>query len=157
MMVQSVTVQSDVCAEPTISGTTEVNGRFGDDMRLLAYQAQFHENQLQLMLHWRAEQRMTTDYKVFVHLFDPATDIPVAQDDAMPCQWQFPTTFWWPGDIITDVISIPLEAIPAGQYGLAVGVYEPLTGERLAVVDGAGREVTDGRLLLPERVVINPE
>jgi hypothetical protein len=156
MTVQPVTVQSDACDLPTIPGATVVNGRFGEEMRLLAYQAQLGESQLQLTLHWRGERRMTTDYKVFVHLFDPATDVPAAQDDAVPRQWQFPTTFWWPGDVITDVISIPLTAVPAGQYGLAVGVYDPLAGTRLPVMDEAGRVRADGRLILPEMVAIEP-
>jgi len=151
--VQPVSV-SDACPLLSIPEATVANGRFGDDMSLLAYQAQLDENQLQLTLYWRGEQRMALDYKVFVHLFDPATGIPVAQDDAMPRQWQFPTTLWWPGEVITDLISISLDMVPAGQYGLAVGVYDPLTGARLPVLDSAGQVVADGRLLLPEMVAI---
>ena len=151
--VQPVSI-SDACPLLSIPEATVANGRFGDDMSLLAYQAQLDENQLQLTLHWRGEQRMALDYKVFVHLFDPATGIPVAQDDAMPRRWQFPTTLWWPGEVITDLISISLDMVPAGQYGLAVGVYDPLTGARLPVLDSAGQVVADGRLLLPEMVAI---
>ncbi|MCB8945191.1 MAG: hypothetical protein H6658_15705 [Ardenticatenaceae bacterium] len=155
--VASVTVLADGCVEPGIPGAVMVNGRFAEALSLLAYQTQLDENQLRLTLYWRGEQRLTTDYKVFVHLFDPATGSPVAQDDAMPRQWQFPTSLWWPGEVISDVIGIPLVDVPAGEYGLAVGVYDAATGERLVVVDGAGQVVADGRLLLPEQLTLNSD
>ena len=157
MVIQPVIVQADACIIPPIPEARLINGRFGNDLRLLAYQTQLSPTQLHVTLYWRSEQRLTADYKIFVHLFDPETGIPAAQDDAMPRQWQFPTSFWWPGDTITDTISISLDAVPVGQYGLAVGAYDPQTGERLPVIDREGQEVVDGRLLLPETIAINPE
>ncbi len=157
MIIQPVFVQADACPVPPIPEARLINGRFGDDLRLLAYQAQLSPTQLHLTLYWRGEQRLTTDYKVFIHLFDPATGVPTAQDDAVPRQWQFPTSLWWPGDIITDTISISLDTVPVGQYGLAVGAYDSQTGDRLPVIDGEGQKAVDGRLLLPETVAINPE
>jgi hypothetical protein len=135
------------------AGTVGVNGLFGDDLRLLGYQLDHNGDRLSLTLDWRSERRMETDYKIFVHVFDPATGVPVAQDDAMPHRWAYPTTFWGPGEVVEDVIPISLQGVPAGAYGIAVGVYDPATMERLPVVDGAGRPQPDGRLVLPGEMI----
>jgi hypothetical protein len=101
---------------------------------------------------------METDYKIFVHVFDPATRVPVAQDDAMPRRWAYPTTFWGSGEVVDDLIPISLRGVPAGTYGVAVGVYDPATMERLPVTGGAGQLQPDGRLVLPgETVEMNNE
>jgi hypothetical protein len=105
---------------------------------------------------------METDYKIFVHVFDPATNIPVAQDDAMPHRWAYPTTFWGPGEVVDDLIPISLVGVQPGAYGIAVGVYDPATMERLPVADGTDQPSTlglqpDGRFVLPGQAVIIEE
>jgi hypothetical protein len=124
------------------------DARFGDALRLLAYRVEQDNDRLALTLSWRAERSMDVDYKVFVHVADPATAIPVAQDDAMPVQWRYPTTRWAPGEIVVDTISISLQDAPTGTYELALGVYNPASGERLPIVDGDGAPQVDGRLVL---------
>jgi hypothetical protein len=96
---------------------------------------------------------MKVDYKVFVHVFDPNTGVPVAQDDAMPRRWTYPTTFWWPGEVVDDIIPISLAGLPPGTYGLAAGVYDPSTGERLSAIAGDGQPLVDGLLVLPGQTV----
>jgi hypothetical protein len=124
-------------------------------MRLLAYNvARPAPDRLEVTLYWRSEQRVDTDYKVFVHVFDPASDIPVAQDDAMPRRGNRPTRFWAPGEIVVDEIIISLEGVPDGEYGIAVGVYDQFSGERLAVLTQAGLVAADGRLELPGQTVL---
>ncbi|MCP4536119.1 MAG: hypothetical protein GY832_03140 [Chloroflexi bacterium] len=129
------------------------NGLFGDNVRLLGYQLHHDKNQLTLTLHWRAERRMEVNYKIFVHVFDPATGVPVVQDDAMPRRNTFPTTFWWPGEIIADPIPIPSSPAMAGDYGVAIGIYDPATMERLPVMDGDGQPLPNGRFVLPGETV----
>jgi hypothetical protein len=49
-----------------------------------------------------------------------------------------PTTTWLPGEIIADAYSLPLPAdLPAGEYRLIVGFYNPTTGERLPTTLGS--------------------
>jgi hypothetical protein len=151
-VVGQVAVSQRPCAFamlPDDVDTVRVNALFGDDLRLLGYRLSQEGDRLILTLHWRAERRMETAYKIFVHVFDPATQVPVAQDDAMPRRWAYPTTFWGPGEVVTDVVSISLEGVPVGTYGVALGVYDPATTARLPVVDGAGRSQPDARLVLP--------
>jgi hypothetical protein len=122
-------------------------------MRLLGYRLDRQADEAVLTLLWRSERRMLTDYKVFVHIFDLGTGIPVAQDDSMPLRWTYPTTYWRPGEVMTDVISIPVEQVAPGTYGLAVGAYDPASGERLPVYDRSEQVQPDGRLVLDgERV-----
>jgi hypothetical protein len=87
------------------------------------------------------------------HVADPATAVPVAQDDAMPVQWRYPTTRWAPGEVVVDTISISLQGAPAGTYDLALGAYDPADGERLPVVDADGILQVGGRLVLREEEV----
>ncbi len=80
---------------------------------------------------------------VFAHLY--AGETPVAVDDGL---WVDPTTLR-PGDRFVQLhrFSLPSDA-PAGPYRLEVGLYDPMTGERWAVVDEGGRPVGD-RYILP--------
>jgi len=145
---EAVHVARSPCAFPGPEGAVEVNALFGDEMRLLGYQLERGEGEVVLTLHWRAERRMDVDYKVFVHVTDPTTGIPVAQDDAMPVQWSYPTTYWSPGELITDTIHISLAEVASGTYSVALGVYDPATSDRLALTDRTGQALADRRLVL---------
>ncbi|MGB3714004.1 MAG: hypothetical protein WA996_06205 [Candidatus Promineifilaceae bacterium] len=73
----------------------------------------------------------------------------------MPRQWTYPTSLWGLDEIIDDSILISLEDVPPGEYGIAIGVYDSITGERLPLVDGTGASIQDGRLILPEVIKID--
>jgi hypothetical protein len=151
-----VTVNEPLCSfdlPPDAVAAVATNVIFGNDLRLLGYRAQRDGHDLNLVLYWRAERRMETDYKVFVHVFDLGTRVPVAQDDAMPRRWTYPTTFWAPGEVVDDAIPISLAEVPPGTYGLAVGVYDPVTGERLSAIAGDGHPLADGLLVLSGQVI----
>jgi hypothetical protein len=137
-------------------GAVETDSRFGGLLRLHGYQLERLDGRLRLTLYWQAEQRMETDYKVFVHVFEPSTGVPVAQDDSMPHRGGYPTRFWWPGEIVEDHIPISLDAAAPGLYRLAVGVYDPVTMERIPVTDSTGQLMADGRLILPGEQVRIP-
>ena len=122
---------------------------FGGVMRLLGYDLVQTGDELRLTLHWRALSAMTTDYRVFVHLFDPATERIVAQFDGMPLRGAYPTSWWWPGEVLSDQITLSLAGVPAGNYRLATGVYNPITVTRLQAVDAAGHPLPANRLILP--------
>jgi hypothetical protein len=113
----------------------EAHATFGDVMVLLGYDLQQGVDTLDLSLHWEALQRMGY-YKVFVHLYDADTGDLVAQHDQVPRAWTYPTNWWEAGEIVSDEVSLPLEGVPAGDYRLSVGVYEPETGDRLRLAGG---------------------
>ena len=91
---------------------------------------------LLLSLAWRSLQPVDYDYQVFVHLLD-AQGHKVAQRDGQPVQWLRPTSTWQPGEEISDRYGILLSAdIVPGTYTVAVGLYDPVTGQRLPVSAG---------------------
>jgi hypothetical protein len=148
-----VSVEDRLCTFPTPQDATEMNAVFGTKLRLLGYEVKRDGDYLLVRLHWRSEQRIRTDYKVFVHVFDPETARPVVQDDARPHRGAYPTTFWGPAEVVEDPIPISLAGAPPGTYGLAVGVYDPTTMDRLPVISSQGAHA-DGRLELPGETVV---
>ncbi|HUV89501.1 MAG TPA: hypothetical protein VMY80_07590, partial [Anaerolineae bacterium] len=92
-------------------------------------------------------------YKVFIHLYDVESGALVVQQDTVPRQWTYPTTWWEEGEIVSDEIVLPLEGISAGRYRIAVGVYEPDTLKRLPVQTEGDVSLGD-HLELEETVLI---
>ena len=89
-----------------------------------------------LTLLWQSLQAVETDYQVFVHLLDDQGN-KLLQRDGQPVVWMRPTSSWQPGEEIVDRYGLLLPAtLAAGRYALAVGLYDPVTGQRLAVSAG---------------------
>ena len=108
--------------------------------------------EMRLGLFWRTLASPTQDYKVFVHLRDSAGNV-VRQYDAMPCAWGCPTTGWQPGQWVEDEAVLSFAGLPAGVYRLAIGLYEPASGERLPVLDG-DTAVPDAYFILPQPIYV---
>jgi len=85
-------------------------------------------------LRWRAEQPISTDYKVFLHAF-AADGTLLAQHDAVPDLWRRPTTGWQVGETVEDRHGLLLPAGARVAY-LLVGLYDPASGARLAPLGG---------------------
>jgi hypothetical protein len=100
---------------------------------------------------------MATDYKIFVHVFDPETRQPVAQDDARPHRGAFRTPLWAPGEVVGDRIPISLAGVPAGSHGLAIGIHAPETMKRLSITAEDGSYRGDWLQLSGESVIIEPD
>jgi hypothetical protein len=71
----------------------------------------------------------------------------MAQRDAEPLDGRAPTTGWVTGEVIEDeyMITLPSTMAP-GDYPVELGVYDPRSGERLRLADGANRLVLSQRL-----------
>ncbi len=132
----------------------ELGVTFGGEVLLLGYDLAREGEELRLELYWQALRPMEADYKVFVHLFDLATETIVTQHDAMPQESHYPTSRWAEGEVVSDPIVLSLADVPPGRYLLAVGVYDPETAERLPAVDAAGLPIRDNRVVLTEEIEI---
>ena len=130
----------------------ELNVTFGGEVLLLGYDLVREGTELRLELHWQALQQMEMNYKVFVHLFDPATETIATQHDAMPREGRYPTSRWVEGEVVSDSITLDLAEVPPGRYRLAVGLYDPQTLDRLPAVDATGNPVRDNRVVLVEEI-----
>ena len=88
---------------------------------------------LAVRLHWRVEAEFDDNYTAFFHLVGP-DGLLYGQVDHTPGAGIFPNTGWLPGEYIADEYAIPLaDNAPPGNYQLEIGMYDPNTGQRLAV------------------------
>ncbi len=103
---------------------------------------------LWLHLYWRVIASVDRDYTVFVHVLDGNGQV-IAQGDGPPLGGSWPTTRWSAGDLVPDLHVIPLDRItPDGRFSIAVGLYDPVSGQR-ADVAGEGVHISDQAIWLP--------
>ncbi len=114
-----------------------LDAKFGEAITLASVQLDQREARigdvLTLTLNWRAEQTITTRYKVFAHLLDANNQV-VAQRDAEPLNNLKLTTQWRAGETIADNYGLWLApGIAPGEYRVEVGMYRVDDGARLRV------------------------
>ncbi len=117
----------------TVSDAEWQNG-----VRLLGYRTAFDRKRstLNVTLYWQAGGTPSPDYTVFVHLV--GLEGLRGQHDGPPGQGGLPMSGWLPGEVIVDTHPVPIAPdAPAGEYWLAVGMYDPSTVMRLPLVNGA--------------------
>lgn len=117
-------------------------------IKLLGYTHTHTENQLEVTLYWQALAPIPADFHHFVHLLDPQTGQPVAQHDAMPQENSYPTSQWTAGEVVADKAVILLEAVPAGEYKIVVGLYE-VQGESYPRLEISGADQPTPHNALP--------
>ncbi len=115
----------------------------GGKVRFLGYalsgQALHPGDKMPLTLYWQAITDGTASYAVFTHLLDGQNRV-LAQHDGLPASGTEPTSSWVAGQTITDLHQLPLKPdLPPGDYVLEIGVYDPASGQRLKLPDGADR------------------
>jgi hypothetical protein len=126
----------------TISDVTN-----GHEMRLLGFTPYRSADSLTLDMVWMALEAMEVDYKIFVHVVRVPSQEIVAQSDAMPRHWSYPTSRWDRSEVFVDRVELDLSGVAPGTYVIWAGVYEP-GRERLEAVDAKGRTIPDGRAML---------
>jgi len=118
---------------------TPIEASFGEAISLKGYHWQIDSEDIRLTLRWAASSYPGANYIVFVHLVDPeGGDQTLAQGDAPPLNGRWPTSLWLPGIEMDDAYAIPLpDNLTQGNYDLLVGLYDPVTGDRLPLADGS--------------------
>ena len=117
---------------------------------------------LAVTLYWQAEESMSANYSVFIHLLadDGGEGLGrmVSQRDMYPGQGAFPTSLWQPGERIADtyILPIPPTTMTPSELYLAIGLYRVESGDRLVVADADGHAGGDhvrlGHIVLPPRI-----
>ncbi|MCL6647599.1 MAG: glycosyltransferase family 39 protein [Chloroflexi bacterium] len=93
-----------------------------------------------LRLVWEAAAPLERSWTVFVHLVGREGRI-LAQADGVPAGGLFPTTSWAPGERIVDERRVqPPSPLPDQPLRLFIGLYDPVTGERVPR-EGGGTSV----------------
>jgi hypothetical protein len=98
---------------------------------------------------WYSNGRAEGDYRFFIHLYDDTTQPPVAQADTYLIDGTAPPGNLPPGKF-DDVVVVDLSDVTPGTYQLAIGFYNPYTGERLIPESEVYEVSPDGRLWLGE-------
>ncbi|MBI5302824.1 MAG: glycosyltransferase family 39 protein [Chloroflexi bacterium] len=101
---------------------------------------------ISLSLFWRALQRTSTDYTVFIHLLDSNEEVTTSAD-IFPALGAYPTYLWKTDEIIPThhPIKVPARTRP-GKYHIEIGLYD-LEQNRLDVLDAQGRP-SDNRVIV---------
>ncbi|MGQ9815899.1 MAG: glycosyltransferase family 39 protein, partial [Candidatus Roseilinea sp.] len=107
------------------------------------------EEPIRVTLVWRSRAVHPLPRTAFVHLLDTSGSL-VTQSDAQPCQGNYPTPFWSPGEIVLDTHTLNTLTLTSGRYRLAAGMYDSQTGVRLSVVDATGRNAPDDLMILAD-------
>lgn len=123
---------------------------FGAELALEAYQLTPEKpgagQPLTIEMRWRPLQPPRADYTVFAHLVD-AQGTQLAGNDQPLTDGYYPSSLWEPGEVITHTHHLSLPALlPDGAYEIRIGVYEPVSGQRLPARDRADRPQQDDQV-----------
>jgi hypothetical protein len=116
--------------------------RLGDRIELLGYEL---ESGPSLTLYWRATEPAAQDYTIFVHAVARDGAL-LDQRDGPPLEGTYPTSAWWPGQIVADRRQIPL---PPGTDRLLVGLYDLASQQRLPAYGADGQRLPNDAIPLP--------
>ena len=129
----------EVAPTPTMYEQAEI--RFTQGVFLTGYSWSAPEVQMgkvvSITVAWEASGPLDHSYSIFAHLLDANGQL-ITQDDGLPRNGSYPTSFWGPQETITDtrVFEIPLETLP-GPTTILLGFYILEDGARLATVPGS--------------------
>ncbi len=108
---------------------------------------QFSSLTSQLALYWQTTAPLAASYTVFIHWRAPDGFVH-GQADGPPVNDHYPTTAWSPGEIVQDIH--PLPPIDSSQVDhLAIGLYDPNSGQRLPAFGPAGQRLADDAVIIP--------
>ncbi len=125
-----------------------------DGIRLHAYTISTMDGTLEANFVWSTTQPIPKDYTIFVHLLDQQGNL-IVQDDAPPRDGFWPTSHWQPEESVNSRHELVLpDDLPSGEYTILVGMYDPKSGERLAISSVDGVEWPDRAMPIP--VTIHP-
>jgi len=117
-----------------------VNHHFRDTAILASYRVATVQHPFQqgadttIELAWTPLEVTQSPLTIFVHLLDD-TGLIVIQDDHPPQHGRITSTQWTEPFRDTHSLSLPAD-MRAGAYTIIVGLYDPLTGERILTTNG---------------------
>jgi hypothetical protein len=131
----------------TLSGPKfRVDANFGDVVALAGYDLSEEVkagSTFEIILYWRRIGDTSGQYSVFSHLVDSEW-VMWAQNDGVPQVDGSPFASWGNGEMVEDhrAVAVPTDT-PAGEYRMEIGVYSPLTMERLTIGNAGEDELKD--------------
>jgi hypothetical protein len=87
-----------------------------------------------LTLYFQSRATMDAPYSIFLHFVDNTERI-WGQEDRPAGSSQYPTTLWWPGEVVSTTLTLTLSPdTPATRLTAYAGLYDPSTSVRLPVI-----------------------
>ena len=122
---------------------TRALARFSGGVELLGAEVTpVNGDTLRVRLRWRAAAPLAEDYTVFLHYLRDGVQL--AQADSRAAVGLYPTDRWRPGDVINDDHFIAGVGAPQpGHDTLQFGFWQPDSGAKLYLLDGAGNPAGD--------------
>lgn len=91
---------------------------------------------LPVTLLWRSLQASPTDVRLFIQGFNAQGELKINHEIA-PVNGTFPLPQWQRGDLVRDPHHVQLPPdLPAGEYRLVAGIFDPISGQRFTAPDG---------------------
>jgi hypothetical protein len=134
--------------QPNASPVQRPLATFGDILLLDGASVRERDGNLVVALEWQVQAVPAQPLTAFAHLYDrdgkllAQHDGPLGRGDA-PADY-IPLSLWEAGDKIRDVHTIPLQSpLPPDAYTIAVGLYDPITLERMPARTPEGASLPD--------------
>lgn len=129
------------------SAPGQVIARFENGLRLGQVQSQVTAQTAHISLVWHLTAA-PTDFNFFVHLFDCGGEV-LALMDGPAIGRLYPLHAWQMGETVYDERYAPLAKPPANEcYVLEIGLFDPLTGDRVPVYDSTGQPYPNAAVTL---------
>jgi len=143
-----ITAQSSAFADMEGQQPVPLPAHFEGKAVLLGYELAAsqvaRDQQVHLVLYWRAYGPVYEPLSSFAHLLDAQSNV-VGQYDG----FDVPAWYWEPEAVIAQVYRFPINpGAQTGAHWLEAGLYNPQTMERIHIVGDDGALLGD-RLLLP--------
>jgi len=118
-----------------LEGFMPINANFEDIVILEGTQLWLEPNgDIFLWIYGSPLGTTETPLKFFVHLLNG--NMIYAQDDQFPQEGRLDSTNWQPNDRFRDVFQLSINPLGAIDYTLIIGLYNPITNERILLPDG---------------------
>ena len=114
--------------------------RYADTVSLLDYETcaePLPSGEFLLRVYWRPLAASSRDLKSFVHVYDASGGRLRTQDDQYPLEGRLNATTWAHAGVFREIYYLPGASMTEGAYEIRTGWYEPVSGERLLLDDGA--------------------
>jgi hypothetical protein len=151
ILLSTITVEAPTRNFELPQNVAPVSAVINDEIELVGYKLVQNSvdsgKKFGLILYWRSLNFANSNYTVFVHAVGP-DQVMRGQWDSVPVQGKSPTGGWIPGEIIEDHYQIPMaDDAPPWKYDIFVGMYDPVTGQRLTVTS-PNAPISDNRVWL---------